>query len=179
MNNIKMQYICHEPFWKFKKNDDTTRHCSVCKKNVVDFRNFSNQEIEAFRLKNTDTTCGIFTEDQVIIDENTQFGNSTFKIIVASVVSFFTFSFSDAYAQNTVSVKTEQHPFTKTDSSSNNKKANKSIDNQKKEEVKSEETNSKQKSRYSRKYLIGGLYIDNRFPFFHIQRRLRGVPTYY
>ena len=54
-----------------------------------------------------------------MIDENTQFGNSTFKIIVASVISFFTFSFTDAYAQNTVtdSVKTEQHPFTKTDSS--------------------------------------------------------------
>ncbi len=167
-----MQYICHEPFWKFKKNDDATSHCSVCKKNVVDFRNFSSQEIEVFRLKNTDTTCGIFTEDQVMIDENTQFGNSTFKIIVASVVSFFTFSFTDAYAQNTVtdSVKTEQHPMSRTDSILKRYREAQNPNNKINNEVKSEEPVIRQRRRNKKIFLIGRLYLDGRFPFFHIER---------
>ena len=176
MNKIKMKYICHEPFWKFKKNDDATSHCSVCKKNVVDFRNFSSQEIETFRLKNIDSTCGIFTEDQVIIDANTQFGNSTFKIIVASVVSFFTFSFSDAYAQNTVSdsVKTEQHPMSRTDSILKRYREPKTTTNQSENEVKSEETIIK-KSRSNKKiFLLGRLYMDGKFPFLHLNRRSYG-----
>lgn len=168
-----MQYICHEPFWKFKKNDDATSHCSVCKKTVVDFRNFSSQEIEAFRLKNIDSTCGIFTEDQVMIDENTQFGNSTFKIIVASVISFFTFSFTDAYAQNTVtdSLKTEQHPMSRTDSILKRYREAQTTTNQNENEVKCEvkiedpliiKRNVRKKL-----FITQWLYLDSRFPFFH------------
>lgn len=108
-----------------------------------------------------------------MIDENTQFGNSTFKIIVASVVSFFTLSFTDAYSQNTVSdsVKTEQHPMSRTDSILKRYSEPKTTTNQSdievKSEVKIEDPLIIKRSVRKKLFITQWLYLDSRFPFVH------------
>jgi hypothetical protein len=113
---VKMKYVCNEPFWKFKKLDGNESYCKVCKKNVVDFRRYSEKQLSEYKPQNPDHICGIFTNDQAGIDTDTVYGASVYKIVLASLISFFAFSVSESKAQMVKdSVKIEQHPVMKGD----------------------------------------------------------------
>lgn len=113
---INMQYVCNEPFWKFKKLDGSESYCKVCKKNIVDFRDYSSDELAAYKALNTEASCGIFTSEQAGVHADTVYGASVYKIVLASLVSVFTFSISDSKAQAVVdSVEMKQYPVVKSD----------------------------------------------------------------
>ena len=70
----------------------------------------------------------------------------------------------------TDSVKTEQHPMSRTDSILKRYREAQNPNNKINNEVKSEEPVIRQRRRNKKIFLIGRLYLDGRFPFFHIER---------
>ncbi len=171
---IKMKYVCNEPFWKFKKLDGNNSYCKVCKKNVVDFRDFSETELLNYKIQNPEVICGIFTSEQADVDVNTVYGAAVYKIVLASFISFFTFSFVESEAQSMKdSLKTEQYPVVKSDT----------IQVESKKEDSTEYLSNNDCKTYSKSFLkkhgmtifrIGSFKMVTKFPFIIKERAYGG-----
>ena len=164
---IKMKYVCNEPFWKFKKLDGKESYCKVCKKNVVDFRNYSSTELSEYKTQNPEVTCGIFTSEQAGIDVDTVYGASVYRIVLASLISFFTFSVSESKAQSVQdSVKTEQHPVVKSDSTQQEMPKAAEVKPYNEKEYQAYLSSKSKSNHYKTLLRIGRISVVSRFPFF-------------
>lgn len=61
---FQLSFSCPENIGSHPKTA-TGFHCQTCAKNVVDFRNFSADEIGDYLKQNSQTTCGIFNSPQL------------------------------------------------------------------------------------------------------------------
>lgn len=177
MKHIKMQYVCYEPFWRFKKVSDFKSNCSVCQKNIIDFRELSESQIEEFKRSNSKNICGIFSDNQVVIDSNTKYSKSTTNLVLASFISFFTITNTSLYAQTQAkdSLKTEQSLLKKADTLIIQSEF-KSVEPNSNLNKKSENNALNQKKR-KRNFL--GIYLDSSFPFIHrIKKNWVGTPSF-
>ena len=172
-----MKYVCNEPFWKFKKLPGNESYCTVCKKNIVDFRDYSTAELAAYKAQNTEAICGVFTSEQAGVNADTVYGTSVYKIMLASLISFFTFSFSESKAQTVKdSLKIEQYPITKKDTVV--AEPTKEPVNEKVSENNSPFYSNKHfKKRGKTIFRIGRFKMVTRFPFFRNERRWIGCPS--
>ena len=64
-----MKYIIEIPTpcsekWETMSPTEKGMHCSICQKEVIDFRNFSNSELAKY-VNNNDNACGRFTSSQL------------------------------------------------------------------------------------------------------------------
>ncbi len=179
--NVKVDYLCSQPFWSFKKSNGN-EFCKVCKHSIIDFSTSSTDEIiETFKNANG-KTCGTFYPDQFIINEETRRSPSLHRLIYASAITFLSTMFT-SQAQNTLNnpAKTEQHYTTEElneiypvclpeDSSEV------ISDNIEKPQIR------KKNIRGIKLFKIGrrSFYLSARFPFFHSYKRriMRGVVSF-
>ncbi len=175
-----MKYVCNEPFWKFKKLDGNESYCKVCKKNVVDFRNYSATELSEYKTQNPEVSCGVFTSEQAGIDVDTVYGVSVSKIVLASLISFFTFSVSESKAQSVKdSLKTEQYPVVKGDTIMVNDQKNTVNDHAPEQACKTKSIESKASKRTKTLFWIGSTRrVVTRFPFVRRGHRYVGKFMY-
>ena len=83
---IRLDYLCSEPFWKFKKENGID-YCKVCKHTITDFTHLENEELIKVLKEQKEGFCGKYYEDQLIIDDQTKKGPSLYKIILASTIA--------------------------------------------------------------------------------------------
>ena len=62
---IQLNQPCSENWETFSKVSDTTRFCGACQHNVVDFSDWSDQEIKEYFLASTGRVCGRFSTHQL------------------------------------------------------------------------------------------------------------------
>ena len=176
-NDIHIDYLCNEPFWKFTKVGKH-EYCKVCKHKIADFTNLDKQTtIDAIHEAGGET-CGIFYEDQFVIDNSTQVGPSFATLIFASTLVASVAIDANAQTSKSDSVKSEQ--FSEYNSvqlaypqredilleCSTNIAKEKSVSS----------SNTKRKHRINiGKYRI---YFNSRFPFIHISKARRGRIKY-
>lgn len=83
---IDLLYSCPEDFDKMNPTKCGV-YCDACKKEVIDFRGKSLEEIEAYSLENPGRTCGIF--DAYMVKENSRTTvQNIFRIAFAAVFIF-------------------------------------------------------------------------------------------
>lgn len=174
-NDIHIEYLCNEPFWKFAKIGEN-QFCKVCRHQIKDFSNLSKKSaIDTIRLTGGEA-CGLFYKDQFIIDNNTQNGKSLKNIILASSLSTLVAFNSNAQNIKKDSTKIEQQA----DSLINSKNYVNQDTTQEclpyiKNEQLNDSTSLKKKPRR-----IGQIVIlfNGRFPFIHIRKIRRGKMRY-
>lgn len=169
---IRLDYLCSEPFWKFKKENGID-YCKVCKHTITDFTHLENEELIKVLKEQKKGFCGKYYEDQLIIDDQTKKGPSLYKIILASTIASIVSITSNAQIIKKDSVKTEQL-------SLNSKLEN--ISSSEEEEigevecyqVPEEETVVSSGIKGRKYYKIGNssFYFNKKFPFVH-KRRIR------
>jgi hypothetical protein len=102
--NLKINNPCTED-WDEMKNESGSRHCSSCKKNVIDFSFMSDEQITAFFKNTTDKICGRFRKEQLqvayIVPAKRKapwFNKFFFKVALTGIL---TLKLADADAQST------------------------------------------------------------------------------
>lgn len=103
--NISINRPCSQNFENFERTDKGG-YCNSCRKEVLDFRNFTDNEIVDFFSKNQQKTCGVFLENQLknysesYLNNNINERKSFYRGLLGfSVLSMFTFN--QGYSQNT------------------------------------------------------------------------------
>lgn len=109
--NISINKPCNQNFENFKSTDKGG-YCNSCKKEVLDFRNLTDNEIVDFFSKNQNQTCGVFLEKQLknysesYLGSNYNGKKAFFRSLLGvSVLSLFTYNegFSQTSEKDTIS----------------------------------------------------------------------------
>jgi hypothetical protein len=175
-NDIHIEYLCNEPFWKFTKKGNES-YCKVCKHHINDFSNFSKNDAIEYITKQGGETCGIFFKDQFIIDNDTEVGTSFKSLLFAGGLTVLLNTTVSAQS-NRDSIKIEQKSSWDStvlkrlvrDQVTENDTA--SINNEKVSNILFK--NKKHRLRIGRTLF----YINGRFPFLHIHRIRMGKIRY-
>ncbi|MCW1147006.1 carboxypeptidase-like regulatory domain-containing protein [Flavobacterium lacisediminis] len=103
--NISINRPCSQKFENFERTDKGG-YCNSCRKEVLDFRNFTDNEIVDFFSKNQQKTCGVFLEKQLknycesYLDSNHKSKKVFYKSLLG--VSFLSlFTFNEGFSQTT------------------------------------------------------------------------------
>jgi hypothetical protein len=167
-NNIRIDYLCGQPFWKFSGKDD--KYCKVCKHHIHDLKEIRDEEINILIKKNKNEFCGAFYKDQFVTDERTRYSPTTFKLILAGMISWLTATTKINAQVSGAPVPTEQH-YLGTDSVKTEKESINITPGI------TEEEEPLVVKKPSRKYLRIGksqFYVSGKFPFIHKRKMLRG-----
>lgn len=97
-NTLRLPSPCPMTMNRLKKDDGF--HCNSCKKDIVDFRNKTDEEIIAYLKASTQNPCGIFREEQVSVP--TYSWKSAFLFKALTVLAFIGFNVSPMSAQATI-----------------------------------------------------------------------------
>lgn len=62
--NLSKVRRCNQ-IWEDMSINERGRICQKCKKNMIDFRNLSNEEVMQIHLFKTESVCGIYRKDQL------------------------------------------------------------------------------------------------------------------
>jgi hypothetical protein len=166
--NIRIDYLCGQPFWKFSGKDNK-EYCKVCKHHIHDLKEISDEEITNLIKEHKNEFCGTFYEDQFVPDEKTRYSPATFKLVLAGVISWFTATTKMNAQVSGAPVATEQH-YLGSDSLKTEKETiiiNSDIIVEEPVVV----------TKPSRKYLRIGksqFYVSGKFPFIHKRKMRRG-----
>ncbi|MCE3279652.1 MAG: hypothetical protein K0S44_1843 [Bacteroidetes bacterium] len=166
--NIRIDYLCGQPFWKFSGKGDK-EYCKVCKHHIHDLKEIGDKEINILVKENKNEFCGAFYEDQFAPDERTRYSPTSFKLILAGMISWFTATTKMNAQVSGAPVPTEQH-YLGSDSVLTEKE-NINSPSEITEEVPVTVTKP------SRKYLRIGksqFYTSGKFPFIHKRKMMRG-----
>ena len=85
--NIKVEYLCRQPFWLFEKKGKA-EFCKVCKHVIVDYSDSDEETIQQALKRSGGQTCGIFYPDQFIINEETKRSPALYRLVYASAITF-------------------------------------------------------------------------------------------
>jgi len=103
--NISIDKPCNQNFENFRSTDKGG-YCNSCKKEVLDFRKLTNNEIVDFFNKKQNKTCGVFLEKQLknysegYLDNNYNGKKSFYKSLLGiSILSLFTYN--EGFGQKT------------------------------------------------------------------------------
>lgn len=166
--NIRIDYLCGQPFWKFSGKGDN-EYCKVCKHPIHDLKEVSDDEIKSLFTENKNEFCGAFYEDQFIPDERTRYSPTTFKLILAGMISWFTAASKMNAQVSGAPVATEQHYLVNDSVKTEKETINVTSDITEEEAV--------VVTKPSRKYLRIGksqFYVSGKFPFIHKRKMRRG-----
>jgi len=172
-NNIRVEYLCNEPFWKFTKTG-TNEYCKVCKHQIKDFTNLDKQSAFDAINEAADGTCGIFFKDQFLIDDRTQIGASFKTLLFVSSLSTLLTLNANAQNSNYESTKTEQRPdslFKKNTEPIRQDSILKCVTYEKDD---AGLTSVAYKKKHRLRIGRVSIYINGRFPFLHIHKMRRG-----
>jgi len=174
-NKIHLDYNCKEPFWKFKKQNGED-FCKTCNHSIIDFTNLTNEEIIKIFKEQNGKTCGKFYEDQLLIDEKTIKGPSFSKIVIASAIALITTLKTSAQSTKGESAKIEQSPINNPGATQIQVDSLKEAEYWQLPEYLESTKSSKIISKNIKIYIRGTrFYIDARFPFIHVRKRLTGI----
>lgn len=107
--SISINNPCSERFSQFKRTT-TGGFCNACQKEVIDFRQMSEEQIINYLKQKQDNTCGVFKSSQIQRAMETKtLKQPKFKFLkVAAVIVFSLLSLHGIQAQeNTKATKTE------------------------------------------------------------------------
>lgn len=111
--SISINKPCNLNFENFKSTDKGG-YCNSCKKEVLDFRNLTENEIVDFFSKSQNQTCGVFLEKQLknysksYLDSNHNSKKTFYRSLLGvSVLSLFTFNegFSQTIEKENISLE--------------------------------------------------------------------------
>lgn len=172
-NNIHVEYLCNEPFWKFSKTGEH-EYCKVCGHHIKDFTGLDRKSTIETIKQTGGETCGVFYEDQFVIDDKTKNGTTLFKVILASSLSAFVATNSNANIKEAHNIITEQG--ISSGLLQSDKIGDEDSTSQCVAYVKGEDDVNPIAKR-KRHYLKIGktrIYINARFPFLHIRKMRKG-----
>lgn len=165
--NIRIEYLCGQPFWKFSGKGDK-EYCKVCKHHIHDLKEIGDDEIRSLFAENKNEFCGAFYEDQFVPDERTRYSPTTFKLILAGMISWFTATSKMNAQVSGAPVATEQHYLGSDSVKTEKETINVTPDLTEEEPV---------VVKPSRKYLRIGkslFYASGKFPFIHKRKMRKG-----
>lgn len=96
-NTLHVPSPCSMTMNRLKKEDGF--YCGSCKKDIVDFRDKTDEEIIAYFKSASEKTCGIFNEQQVSVP--TYSWKHAFLFKALAVMAFIGFNVSPMSAQST------------------------------------------------------------------------------
>jgi hypothetical protein len=170
--NIHVDYLCSQPGWKFRRERNAD-FCMHCKESIHKLDQKEPEEINALLKAHNNRMCGVFFEEQFIIDEHTHRSSPLYKLIIAGIISWFSASFRlNAQSEAGNPVKVEQHYLGNDSTISDPVIVQENIKTP--ECVKAETPVVKKKPV---KYLRIGMrriYVSGRFPFVHVRKIRRG-----
>ena len=176
-NNIKISYLCNEPFWKFTKTNNS-EYCKTCRHSLYDFTALNEVETIQFLQNSDGKTCGIFYENQFLIDNETKKGPSLIALLLTgSLTVAINNNVNAEYLPLTTLVTEQSNEF--------NIKKPKHVErtNHSKQLAANKNKVSRMPKNIYKKeqpLKIGNLniYMDLKFPFIHIKKRIRRGMVY-